>query len=477
MSDLADIAQAVQLFAERVDRSPLEHIRWLPAQHRFLSSTAPRKLFRAGNQAQGKTTAGLGALVHRCLGTHPFLNTKPPPINCIAITASWSQGLAIQQKLFDLLPADVLHPDTEFDPVRGFRGRNPATRFRNGSVIRWKTTQQGALQLAGSSVDVALFDEPPTSPRIYSEVNKRLLRAGTGGALLLAMTPVNAPVDWIRELCEQGQIADIHSPLTPEAMIPVGHTEPLRLEDGTPCDDRWIEQVRAESLPYEVPVTVDGEWQFSTADAVFSKFNPDHHVSTLGPVGPAKICIGVDFGSKIGKQVAILCAVQTKARGDERVWVLDESVGGSETSIREDARDILAMLKRQGLQWRDVDHAFGDRLYISGKADRKSNSDLMREVARELGISKDRLKPKIRTVKRGRGRSRGSVATGARYLHQLMISDRFRVHPRCENLLKSLMNWCWTEEEKDKIDALRYCLNSYVFGSGWTAPKPMIRIG
>ena len=478
MAKLGRLTASLRDMSRRAEERPLDYIRWLPAQQRFLSSSAPRKLFRAGNQSQGKTTAGLSEVIYRCMGAHPFLAVPPPPIEAVIITASWAQGLAIQQKLWELLPAEVLHPDTEYDPIRGFRGRNPAARFQNGSIIRMKTTQQGALQLAGSSIQVALFDEPPTSPRIYAEVSKRLQRAGTGGALLLAMTPVNAPVDWIRELCESGQIEDIHSPLTPEAMIPVGYQQPLRLDDGTPCDADWIAQVRGESLPMEVPVVVDGEWEFRTYDRVFTAWDTDIHITTDLPDGKATVRIGIDYGSKLLKQVAVLTACRG-APGIERVWVLDETVSGSRSSVRDDARDILAMLKRNGLGWKDVDEAWGDRLYLRGRSDRKSNEDLSRELARELGIRADALRPAIRTVKRGKGRAAGSVSAGCRWLHQAMLRDGgFHVHPQCERVIESLNRWDYTttSEWKDATDALRYSLQSAIFMSR-PRTKTTLRLG
>jgi len=39
----------------------------------------------------------------------------------------------------------------------------------------------------------------------------------------------------------------------------------------------------------------------------------------------------------------------------------------------------------------------------------------------------------------------------------------FFVHPRCEQLVESLMRWDYTERHKDAIDALRYGLQSFIF--------------
>jgi hypothetical protein len=92
-------------------------------------------------------------------------------------------------------------------------------KFKNGSIIKIKTTNQGGLALAGATIDVALFDEPPSDMRTYVEVSRRL--AHRGGVLLLAYTPVNAPVDYLRELVAQGQIVDHWAPMTPDQLIQV----------------------------------------------------------------------------------------------------------------------------------------------------------------------------------------------------------------------------------------------------------------
>ena len=52
-------------------------------------------MLRTGNQVYGKTTAALGELIWRCLGTHPYLVTAKPPIKCWVVCASWPQSLAI----------------------------------------------------------------------------------------------------------------------------------------------------------------------------------------------------------------------------------------------------------------------------------------------------------------------------------------------------------------------------------------------
>lgn len=461
-ADWLRAVEAAESLATVADTDPSRRLRWLPGQHRFLSCPAPRKLYRTGNQHSGKTTAALYEVICRCLGRHPFLKVRPPPIEAWVICATWSQSIAIQAKCHALLPAGVLdEEETPFDELRGFRGKNPAARLRNGSIIRFKTTQQGGLSLAGSTIDVALFDEPPTSPRIWEEVKKRTLRRG--GVVLLSMTPVNAgPMDWLRELVEGGQIVDIHQPLTPEAMIPVGSRRPIKLDDGTVCDAAWVERIIRDTMPHEVPVVIHGEWEFRHTERVFAAFKHTSHVTNERPRGTVRVHLGIDYSTRIGKQVALLVLVDERGEHDA-IHVLDESVGTVETTIEQDAAAILEMLARNGLRWEQLDEAWGDRVLNNGPAQRKGNADLMDALQKRLNR---RPHPEIRTAKRrDAGVTRTQVDVGCRYLHQAMLRPGgFSVQPRCTHLIDCLDRWQGADDDhKDAIDALRYALVLRIF--------------
>ncbi len=475
---LSRLSSALRGYQRTAVDNPLAHLEWLPHQHRFLTCGDRQKLLRTGNQL-GKSTAGCAEMIWRCLGTHPYLQTRRPPIEAHILCASWSQSLALQRRLWALVPKAELHPECEFDPVRGWRGRAPVVRFKNGSMIRIRTTRQSSLVIAGSTIQAAMFDEPPPDARLYAEVAKRLMHAGDEAALLLCLTPINAgPLDWLQELCEAGQITDIHSPLTPEAMIPVGSSAPLRLHDGTLCDAEWIERIRAEALPTERNVTIDGEWCAKVADRVFLAFDESEHVNTSKPRGTARLYLGIDYGSSIGRQVSCLVAVSGDTHDDLRLWVLDETDGGDRSTIADDADDILHMLSRHGIRWPELDGIWGDRLYIRGAASRKSNRDLMTHLGRRIGTRGRYLQPQIRTVKKGKGRAQGSVQAGIRWLHQLMLRPgAFNVHPRCISTIQSLNLWDLRAPYADPIDALRYSLNSLIFSKAYNAKKPTIMIG
>lgn len=471
--DLEGFADALDDWAAELDDSPLESIAWLPPQLRVLRSERRFRLFRAGNQSVGKTTVGLGEVLFAARGIHPFHKPSQTHGEYWVVCASWSQSVAIQNKLRALLPTSWEHPETRHDALRGFRGKNPAVRVRHidggWSVIRFKTTQQGTLNLAGATVHGVLFDEPPKSQALYGEIVKRV--QSTGGWVLLTLTPIGAPLDWLRTETERGTIEDIHIRLTPAQLIPEGQEAPLVLPDGTVCDADWIAQLERDTPEYEIPVRVHGEWELRVTGRVFASWHQGL-VSELLPVGVQLLMVGLDHGAKAGKQVGMLVALVDGPDGAD-VYVLDEDVDEvGQSSTSDDAGRVLDMLARNDLTWDQLDYAFGDRLYVRGVVDKKTNKELDFAVARQLGIKVAHLTPRIRTVKQGAGHGKGSVDAGIRWLHQRMVRGQFRVHPRCEHLIKALNVWDYSDDEhKDKIDALRYALDHYIFGMRRTGER------
>jgi phage terminase large subunit-like protein len=473
---LRQAARAAREFSERVQRDPLEEMRWLVPQFAFLSSEDKWRLLRAGNQSLGKSTVGCAEAVYRALGEHPYKPVPEGPTEGWIICASWDQSIAIQKKIWDLLPKHQIDPKTKFDPVNGFGFHHPSIRFKNGSLIRIKTCRQGALNLSGATIDWFMFDEPPPHERLFAELVKRVqARNGCGW---ITMTPVNAPTEWIKEAVEEGQITDLHFRLEPENLVFVDDfgvptEDRIRLDDGTVCDGAWIDKVIAETLSHEVPVVIHGEWEMRIKDVFLDAFRAsgdESHVTRSLPGEEMQLALGIDHGSGTGHQVAVLIGVIDHAfdDGGPEVWVLDAVESNGRTTTQDDAVDVLRMLHRNGLEWEHLDFAYGDRMLGSRHdPDRKSNVDLERAIKHELGLrSGVRLRPRIRSAKRGKGRGRGAPSRGWRFLHERMIKpDRFHVHSDCAIVINSLLRWDGRDgsEHKHSLDALRYGLDPWIF--------------
>lgn len=467
------LVEAVTELGERAEEWPHLHQRWLPLQFEFLSSDAQVRQIRAGNQTIGKTWAMLALIVGYCTGRHPLglpLH-RQPPVTVWVVCSSWSQSLALQEKLWELLPKSELSARTKWDPVNGFSPtKSPAVVFGNGSVIRIKTANQEAIDFSSASIDVLAWDEPPKSQRLYTEGLQRV--AERGGYVLLSYTPVNAPTDYLRSLVEAGQIEDFWRPLTPAELIPVGSAEPMRTSGGELKDQAWIDRRRRKVPEHEQPVVIDGEWEMRNIKRYFSCFRnggQDSHVHTRVPTHDVPLLLGIDHGSAPGKQIVLLIAAWREEE-KTRIYVVDEYTDkdGTATPVV-DAKLTLAMLDRHGLKWRELSFVGGDRVHMKGTGSQKSNKDLAAQIAKLLRVPLEELRPPIRTIKRGEGRGAGSVQTRSRWLfHRLVEDGGFGVHPRCKRLIEAFEKYDLRDNEyKDPIDALVYGLDQYIF-ERWT---------
>lgn len=482
---LAAAAAARELKRRRTERL-CDYIRPLPLQHAFLSDPALKKMMRAGNKLQGKTYAGFLEGIYHARGRHPYYDVPPPP--SVGAIAFPSTGSYVKEsgKLWELLPKDEIDTDaTEYIEGKGFRGRYPHIRWRNGSITWIVWVGSGGLNLAGPGYDWLHLNEPPPNSRIYQELMNRLLR-GNPGRAWLTMTPVNAPTDYIQELVERGVIADHHRELTADAMIPVGSTRPVRLPNGELCDEAWVQRKIADTLPHEVPVVVHGHYDFRVEGNVFRAFKrdgPGAHVTAELPKGDVDLQAGGDHGKGANfSNTALLVAVRRHPvkRAWWQIWVLDEYVPNKDTTEDEDAAGWVAMLARLGQPWQELARAYGDRAW-EGKSGliRKDNERLAAAIERHLELRPGTLDPPIDTVKRGKNRGRSkSVDFGMAFLHRAMVRpDCFHVHPRCKHLIKALGRWEGKDDEwKHILDALRYALDEQIFAFAEEANVPEVYV-
>lgn len=449
---LVGAVRASERLRRYAEQRPLQYTRWTRPQLGWLSSSHPRKLLRAGNQI-GKTWVGLSEVIYRATGTHPYVRTHPPPVEIWIVCTAWAQSVLIMGKFWELVPKHLIRP-VNYSARWGFGKENPAVEFLNGSIVRFRTTNQGAEALAGSTVHYVLVDEP-TDEEIYRELDRRLMR--NAGSMGLTLTPINRPVDYLRELVKAGVVEDHHVRMTPEAFVPLGTSRPLTLLDGTPMDQDWIDEQRRTVLGRFQPVVLDGEWEMRIEGQVFDAFDVATHVTAEVPDVDLVVCIGFDHGDREFAQFASLVGLDVS--GDyPRVHVLDESWSDGATTPDQDARAAIRMLSRWGWHWRDINHAWGDRVH-HGPYIRKSNRELERAIIRELGSDPAiPLAPRIRQVKTGRGGGRGSEWRGLQWLHHAMLRPgHFTIHPRAKRTIDALQRYDLSDSDyKHPIDTLRY---------------------
>jgi hypothetical protein len=456
-------------WVRRQAASPIDYVPWLVPQDQWLRLPGD-KLYRAGNQALGKTTAALAEVIWRCLGTHPHYPTRRAPIEVIVCSLNQSQSISIQSKFAALLPVGVLDEGCEYNPKTGFGANRPLTTFANGSTIRWVTDDQGPRAVAGATVDVVLVDEP-CSPEMMRELRKRLLVRG--GCLLAALTPINGPVEHIRRAVEGGMLPEVHAPLTPENLRVAATGEIRRLEDGTLCDEAWIAEMWRKEPASWAGITLDGLWEVRPEGAWFAPiWDATRHVSDRAQLdGESRWHLGIDYASADRPMglVAVLALVEpTRAESGhaiEHIIVEDMVALPGTATVTMFACDILAMLKRNGLHWRNLRTVYGDNP-VQGRHEWKGNYDLTRRLALEMRIAQNGLSPRILGAKEKT--TGGSRDTGCRYLYEALASSRLVIRPRCRALIEAIETWDYTamHPSKDRIDSLRYALKDYIFPLG-----------
>ena len=448
----------------RAVQNPLTYFCPTPPQETWLKDNSKIKLFLGGNQV-GKTTTGCVELLHRCLGTHPYLKTDPPPISAYLITHSHQQSVTIQEKLYALTPKGALHPDCEFVPGKGFRGVNPIVRFSNGSIIYIKTANQG-LGLASFTASFVHVDEP-VPQEVWNEIAARTLRGGAGGksgTIAVTMTPVGQDVRYMQKLVEEGVISCTKAPLTVEMTTPKFCKATITQET--------IDRITQTYLPIDRNARLNGDFVIGIPEGrVFDCFDESMISSIPPPPANYEIAIGIDHGSQPNTQIALLSAVNASNPQDPWVYVLDEYISGA-APPESHARAILEMCSRNNVQPAQC-HWTGDNVHFgSGKngSGKMSNSLLMRAFENILRMPN--LPFRIRTIRK----PRYSVYYGSAMLHSIMARKQFFIHPKCNRTIQSIQRWTMKKNQSARsrdewghcVDALRYCVTPVIENTRFT---------
>ena len=450
------MAQRLSWLKKRSQNDPLRYYRPTPPQRDYLADKAPIKALIGGNQV-GKTMATCALLLYHCLGRHPYYKTDPPPIEAWLITHSHEQSRTIQQKLYDMIPKDDLSPDCEFVRGKGFRGLAPLVKFRNGSIIRIKTANQG-LGLASSTCNIVAVDEP-VEQSTMNELIARVSRGGAGGkrgTVAISLTPVGGvDVTYIKEMIERGLISSHRAPLTVEATTPIG------LPKGYLLSQEQIDKITQAYLPYDREARINGSFDVAPIGVVFENFSEDMISAQSVPRGgDYRFCVGIDHGSNPGSQVAILSCVDMRDQQNPRVFVLAEYVSG-QAPPEHHAQAILEMLRKHGVD-PNLARWTGDGEHRGRDQYRMSNIMLMRAFESILGYPPRGLPFTVHRARKGRH----SVYVGASILHAIMSRKHFWIRPECEKTVKSIQSWTMKRTQSARsrdphghaIDALRYGL-------------------
>ena len=423
-----------KIFFEAFKRDPLmfEQFRCGEAIPAFHSNNDFVKLLRMGNQG-GKTHSGARETAWVMTGTHPWKPCKQGPVHGRAVTYSWKQSITVQKRLNAVLPKFMID-GYDFNDRRGFV--NQRIKLKNGSTLEIVTASQDNLAHASATLDFVWIDEPPPE-ELYSELLARLLVRK--GKMWITMTPINRPVDWLIKEIERGKITDFRFDLTPEN-----------------CPHLTQEQIDAIAdayLPHQKAQRLHGHWHGETTDRYFDAYDA-RCVSDEIPQGsmlnPVRFGLGIDHGEGVGKQVAILTA-----HVGPRVWVIDEYRNTKVSTPFDDAKGMLEMFERNGLQPWDIHMAVGD-INSAGKAfsGLKVNQALENAFAQLTGRTRSPFRI-LNAFKKA-----GSIDWGNRIINYAFKRGDLTINPSCEYLNHALSHWQGKHDDLSHgLDAMRYIVH------------------
>ncbi len=455
------------------EKSPIDYVRLTKPQRLFVSDPGRLVLWRDGNRL-GKSFAAAWEIVHRARGTHPYLPTHKPPVRVLVVSYSIEQMAPLQEAIWNMLPKDEIDPRCNYDPGRGFIGKPPRVNFvagpGKGSVISFATYKAGSKKVAGGAYDFILCDEPPTET-MYGELKPRTMTTKGAFRIVFTPTPESPPLEWLRDLVDDGTVKEHNYGLNEENMWCEDAPRPMLTQ--AEIDEEvatWLEVEREMRLGKSWEPVVTGRW--------LTRFD-DHNVVPFDiadlPFG-SFVSIGIDHGAEAGKQAAMLLVMENRDTLDARIWYCDETVSDGYTTPEQDAEAILAMLRRNGLIYDDVDDWIGDRPTGENKhLVSKSNKDLLRQIARIICRPVEECK-RINNPQKWAG----SVTHGLRLLNGLFGSRTEDGHPRalvhatkCPNFIQFCKTFRGDRRDplKDVGDAGRYPVERNVKVRSWAGGR------
>lgn len=192
-----DLAEALLTFSEGLSaraRNPgMDGYKPHLKQLYFHKSESYIRLYIGGNRG-GKTHGGVMEDLWWATGTHPFIETPPPPVRIRVVVVDFIQGLQeiMMPKYKELVRKKDLKGGS-WD--RAWNKQERKLTFANGSEIQFMSYEQELEKFAGTSQHLIHFDEEPPQ-HIYNECAARVV--DTNGRMFITMTPVEG-ITWVHD--------------------------------------------------------------------------------------------------------------------------------------------------------------------------------------------------------------------------------------------------------------------------------------
>jgi len=178
---LIRLAKALYTLKIRKLINPIKYFEPQEYQEEFWRSPSKYKFIFGGNRS-GKTINGAAYVINKCLNNPNYI--------VWACTYAKLSVPVQQKKIKELLPRKELKY-AKWSEQRGFTHK--LIIFKNGSMIRFKTYEEGEEKYQGGDVDLIWNDEE-CKQEIYNEQLARLI--DRNGEIIITMTPING-ITWI----------------------------------------------------------------------------------------------------------------------------------------------------------------------------------------------------------------------------------------------------------------------------------------
>lgn len=285
MTDEEKLEKARELLRHLVIRKrliPLDFFEPLTLQDKFSKWPGKIKGVFGGNRA-GKSQIGAAYIIQKCLAK--------PKQRWWAVAETYDVSVSIQQrKIWELLPKMEMRY-CYYDEVNGFR--NNKIIFKNGSMIRFKSYEQGRESFASDDIDGIWNDEEPPFD-VYKEQKMRLI--DRDGEMIFTMTSLKGITELMQELFEDHDIIESqYAPLLDEVVPRVVEKNGVRFFMLWSTENPHITQSRlADDLKmmtkqeikcriYGIPINLSGR--------IYPMFNKRIHVVSTDLIPKTHMCI------------------------------------------------------------------------------------------------------------------------------------------------------------------------------------------
>lgn len=266
-----ELAEILAELERRRKESPIEFLELMPTQQKFYESESLIRLIFGGNRSS-KSTVGAYAILKSALKSRKKI---------WVCGETFQDSIAIQQKkISDFVPRQEVRYGN-YDDINGYTNRK--LQFKNGSLIFFKSYDQGAGAFQSDDIDEIWNDEEPPLD-IIKEQKMRLI--DRNGKMIISMTSLKGITDFIRDYFEDCDVLETrYAPLVKKEI-------PIHAKKG-PCEifflwttDNWhIDQKR---LMQEVALMPETDrlcriygMPTNLAGKIYMSFGKDTHVIPL----------------------------------------------------------------------------------------------------------------------------------------------------------------------------------------------------